>query len=103
MLSRDAWNRMEPQSKLTAGGHANLSNLFRDAWSFIKPQGKLQILLEPRNFNDFPLLNQYMKVYKWEFEDVFTEDNLLTLTVVYLNLLKHHLTTYRIFSIVNRV
>ena len=29
-----------------------------------------------RNCNDFPLLNQFMKKSKWEFEDVFTEYNL---------------------------
>ena len=36
------------------------------------------------NFNDFPLLNQYMKKSDWEFEDVSIEANLSNLIVRHL-------------------
>ena len=47
-----------------------------------------------RNFNDFPLLSQYMKESEWEFEDASTEDNLSTLIVAHLNLLGDNLCAY---------
>jgi len=47
-----------------------------------------------KNFNDFPLLSQYMQESGWEFEDVSTEEKLSALTVAHLNLLADNLNTY---------
>lgn len=47
-----------------------------------------------RNFSDFPLLSQYMKESRWEFEDVSTENKMSTLIVSHLNLLGENLAVY---------